>query len=108
MYSDGANSFGDASRKMWITPVAQSGSYTQPALPSEANDPPQFPGATVMVDWFGFTTGSPFTVGAGPFDSTGLPKYVGNWMQMVFEVEANGPSGITPSETLTLRWQEIA
>lgn len=108
MYSDGANGFGTG-RKMWVAVEGQS-AYVDPAIPSTANDPPQFPGATPMVDWFGFVTGAPYNLevgNAGPFDSTGLPKYMGDFMNMVFEVEPTSVQGVTPSETLTVRWQEI-
>ena len=50
-YLDGANSFGTG-RKLWMNNTAQ-GTYTQGTVPTETNDPPQFPGSTPMIDAFG-------------------------------------------------------
>lgn len=105
-YSDGANNFGTGV-KAWY---AVTGDYTDPAVPSEANDPPQFPGATPMVDWFGATSGSPADMDAtntGPFDSTGVPKDIGDFLNLVMEVEATASQGVLSAETLTLSWDEI-
>lgn len=105
-YGDGANNFGTG-RKLWY---AFTGSYTQPAIPSEANDPPQFPGATPMADFFALTSGSPGDMDAtntGPFDATGLPKDIGDYLNLVAELETTASQGIWPGETLTAAWDEI-
>ena len=52
-YLDGANTFGTG-RKLWMNNTAQ-GTYTQGTVPTETNDPPQFPGVTPMIDAFGAT-----------------------------------------------------
>ena len=74
-YLDGSNTFGTG-RKLWMNNTAQ-GTYTQGTKPSVANDPPQFPGATPMIDAFGATVGAPKDMdaaNAGPFNSTGLAQ----------------------------------
>lgn len=105
-YSDGANGLGTG-RKLWY---ALTGTYTQPAVPTESNDPPQFPGATPMVDLFTLTSGSPGdmdAINAGPFDSTGLPKDIGDYLNLVYEAETTVASGLGSNETLTLAYDEI-
>ena len=105
-YLDGANGFGTGV-KLWY---ALTGTYTQPTVPTESNDPPQFPGATPMADAFGLTSGSPGdmdAVNAGPFNSTGLPKDVGDYLNLVMEVETTATQGLTPSETLTFSYDEV-
>lgn len=107
-YSDGANGFGTG-RKMWVNDTAQ-GSYTQPAVPTETNDPPQFPGATPMLDWFGFTSGSPKdldSANTGPFDDTSVPKDIGDYLNLVAELETTASQGVWPGETATFAWDEI-
>lgn len=106
VYTDGANGFGTGV-KLW---AAITGSYTQPAVPTESNDPPQFPGATPMVDAFGLVSGSPGDMdatNAGPFDSTGLPKDIGDYLNLVMEVETTASQGVTSAETLTCAYDEI-
>jgi hypothetical protein len=105
-YSDGSNNFGTGI-KTWH---AVTGTYTQPAVPTESNDPPQFPGSTPMTDWFGTNSGSPADMDAtntGPFDSTSLPTQIGDYLNLVLEVEAAASQGVLTGETLTLAWDEI-
>ena len=105
-YLDGSNGLGTGV-KLWY---ATTGTYTQPAVPDEANDPPQFPGVTPMADAFGLTVGSPGDldgVNTGPFDSTGVPKEIGDYLNLVLEVETTAGQGVTPGETLTVAWDEI-
>ncbi len=104
-YSDGSNGFGTGI-KVWyaITP-----SYTQGAVPSEANDPPQFPGTTAMADFFGLVSGTPGDLDAssanpGPHTGTGDK---GDYMNLVMEVETTAaPGQLTPTETLTVAFDE--
>ncbi len=106
VYSDGANGFGTGI-KLWY---AITGTYTQPAVPSEVNDPPQFPGVTPMVDAFGLTSGSPGDMDAtntGPFDSVGLPKDIGDYFNTVMEVETTASQGLLTAETFTYAYDEI-
>ncbi len=105
-YTDGANNFGTGV-KLWL---ALTGTYTQPAVPSEANDPPQFPGVTPMVDAFGYTVGAPADLDAintGPFDNTGLPKDIGDYLNLVMEVEPTAAPGSIPTEEGTFLYDEV-
>lgn len=110
-YSDGANGMGTGI-KIWTTaPASEQGSYTQPAVPSVGNDPPQFPGATAMVDWFGKTSGAPFDLDAvndtAGADSAGVPKDIGDYFNLVAEVESTATQGVKPGETASFAWDEI-
>lgn len=107
-YLDGANSFGTG-RKLWMNNTAQ-GTYTQGTVPTETNDPPQFPGVTPMIDAFGATVGAPKdmdSANAGPFNSTGLPKDIGDYLHLVAELEIGASQGVWPGETATFSWDEI-
>jgi hypothetical protein len=107
-YLDGANNFGTG-RKLWMNNTAQ-GTYTQGTKPTVTNDPPQFPGATPMIDAFGATSGSPKDMDAantGPFLSGGLPKDIGDYLHLVAELEIGASQGIWPGETATFSWDEI-
>lgn len=101
-YSDGANGFGSGV-KVWY---AVTGSYTQPAVPSEANDPPEFPGTTAMVDFFAATSGSPIDMdgnNSGPFTTTAV---IGDYLNLVLEVETGATQGSLTPETLTMAYDE--
>lgn len=101
-YTDGANGFGTGV-KAWY---AVTGSFTQPAVPSEANDPPQFPGTTAMADLFGATSGTPIDMDAnntGPFTSTGD---IGDYLNIVVEVEPTATQGALSAETITFAYDE--
>lgn len=106
VYTDSANGLGTGV-KVWH---AFTGTYTQPAVPTEANDPPQFPGATPMTNFFTLTSGAPGDIDAintGPFDSSGLPKDIGDYVNLVMEVETTASQGVTPVETVTFAYDEI-
>lgn len=98
-YTDGANGFGTGI-KVWYAATA---TYTEPTAPSTAEDPPQFPGATPMVDLFGATEGSPISLGAGPFSSTGD---IGDYLNLVMEVESTASQGALTAEQLTVSFDE--
>jgi hypothetical protein len=107
-YLDGANNFGTG-RKLWMNNTAQ-GTYTQGAKPTVTNDPPQFPGVTPMLDAFGATVGAPKDMdaaNAGPFNSTGLPKDIGDYLNLVAELEIGATQGVWPGESGTWSWDEI-
>jgi hypothetical protein len=107
-YLDGANNFGTG-RKLWMNNTAQ-GTYTQGTKPAVTNDPPQFPGATPMIDAFGATAGAPKdldAVNAGPFNSAGLPKNIGDFLNLVAELEIGSTQGVWPGETGTFSFDEI-
>lgn len=104
-YTDGASGYG-AGVKLWAKTI---GSFATPAVPSTSNDPPQLSAAD-MIDAFTFTSGSPYDMddlNAGPFDSTGLPKDIGNYLVLVGEVEPGTAQGLKTAETLTFAWDEI-
>ena len=90
-YMDGANGLG--------TRVALDGKagarYTTPA---EATGPAGY------TDAFTYTSGSPLTLGAGPYTSTGEKA---DHLVMMLTVGTSASGGITPSETLSIVWDEI-
>lgn len=101
-YSDGGNGFGTGV-KVWY---AVTGTFTQPAVPSEANDPPQFPGTTAMTDFFTSSSGSPIDmdgVNTGPFTATGD---IGDYLNLVMEIEPTASPGALTPETLTFAYDE--
>ena len=97
-YSDGTNSLGTG-RKLWYQ---MSGTFTTPSIPTESNDPPQLSGA--MVDWFATNSGSPADgdaiAGNLTYNSTSpaAPKFIGDYLNLVFEVEAASVQGIAGPE----------
>lgn len=100
-YTDGSGFGGNA--KIWY---AVTGTYTQPSVPSESNDPPEFPGTTAMADLFGATSGTPIDMDAtntGPFTGTGD---IGDYLNMVMEVETGATQGTLSAETLTFAYDE--
>lgn len=109
-YSDGSNEFGTGV-KTWYDTIGAFDSTNGGTVPNEANDPPLGPDdATPMTDWFGTNSGSPADLDAintGPFDSTGLPKDIGDYLVLVMEVEPTASQGVLSTETLTVSWDEI-
>jgi len=90
-YMDGANGLGTG-----VTLYAKAvGSF---ATPAEAT------ATTGYTDAFTYTSGSALSLGAGPFTSTGEK---GDHLVMMLTVGATASGGVTPSETLTLAWDEI-
>ena len=90
-YSDGANGLGTGV-------AAYAKAVTTFATPAEAT------ATTGYTDFFTYTSGSPLTLGAGPFTSTGLK---GDHLVMIATVGTTASGGLTPSETLTLAYDEI-
>jgi hypothetical protein len=90
-YSDGGNGLGTGVG-LYAKAVA---SY---ATPAEATS------TSGYADFFGYTSGSPLSLGAGPYSSTGEK---GDHCVMVMTVADTASGGVTPSETLTLAWDEI-
>lgn len=90
-YMDGANGLGTG-----VTLYAKAvASY---ATPAEAT------ATTGYVDAFTYTSGSPLSLGAGPFTSTGEK---GDHLVMMLTVGTTASGGVTPNETLTFAWDEI-
>lgn len=102
-YTDGGNGYGAGVKLWWLS----SASYTQPAIPNVAQDPPQY-SATPMVNAFSYTSGASLSLGAGPFDSTGLPKQIGSYLVSVMEVEVGATAGVKTAEPYTFVWSETA
>lgn len=100
-YTDGTG-FGTGI-KGWYAVTA---THTTPDAPSTSNDPPQFPGATPMTDLFGATSGSPIDMdgnNAGPYTEIGE---IGDYLNMVLEVESTASPGTLSAETLTFSFLE--
>lgn len=90
-YSDGSNGLGTG---VGLYAKAVS-SY---ATPAEATS------TSGYTDFFTYTSGSPLTLGAGPYTSTGEKA---DHLVMIATVGSTASGGLTPSETLTLAWDEI-
>ncbi len=90
-YSDGANGMGTG---VEVYAKAEA-SY---ATPAEATS------TSGYTNFFSYTSGSALSLGAGPFTSTGEK---GDHLVMMARVSEAASGGLTPSETLTLAWDEI-
>lgn len=90
-YMDGTNGLGTGIN-LWAKAAA---SYTPPA---------QGTSSTGYANAFGYTSASPLSLGAGPFTGTGE---IGSHLVMLAEVTATASGGITPTEALTISWDEI-
>lgn len=90
-YSDGANGLGTG-----VGLYAKA--VTSYATPAEAT------ATTGYTDFFSYTSGSALSLGAGPFTSTGEK---GDHLVMIMTVASTASNGVTPSETITLAWDEI-
>jgi hypothetical protein len=90
-YMDGSNGLGTGVG-LWAKAVATF------ATPAEAT------ATTGYADAFSYTSGSPLTLGAGPFTSTGEK---GDHLVMMMAVADTASGGVTSSETLTIAWDEI-
>lgn len=105
-YTDGTNGYGTGIKLWWKT----SATYTQPVIPSVAVDPPQHDGGA-MVNAFTYTSAAPIDMddlNTGPFDSTGLPKHVGNYLVQVLEVEIGATQGVKTAEPISFSFDELS
>lgn len=103
-YMDGSKGW-EALVKLWGQSVA---AFTTPAVPAESNDPPEIPvGGTPVaaIDAFVWTAGSPLALGAGPFST--INTDIGNYVDLVMEVEIAATQGTLAQETLTFEYDEI-
>jgi len=66
--------------------------------------PAEATSASGYTDAFTYTSGSPLSLGAGPFTSTGEK---GDHLVMMLTVGSTASGGLTPSETLTVAWDQI-
>ena len=90
-YSDGSNGMGTG-----VEVYAKA--VTSYATPAEAT------ATTGYTNFFSYTSGSALSLGAGPFTSTGEK---GDHLVMMARIDNTVSGGLTPSETLTLAWDEI-
>lgn len=90
-YSDGSNGMGTGVA-LWAKAVE---TY---ATPAEAT------GTSGYTSFFSYTSDSPLSLGAGPYTSTGEK---GDHLVMMCAVSDTASGGLTPSETLTIAWDEI-
>lgn len=90
-YSDGSSGLGTGVN-IWAKATA---TYATPALETVN---------TGYANLFTYTSGSPLSLGAGPFTSTGEK---GDHLQMAAEVTSAAAGGLTASETVTIAWDEI-
>jgi len=90
-YSDGANGLGTG---VGVFAKAES-AFVQPAEATSSSG---------YADLFSYTSESPLSLGAGPFTETGQK---GSHLVMIMSVADNASGGVTPSETLTIAWDEI-
>ncbi len=104
-YTDGSNGYGTGI-KLWWLPL---GTFTTPVIPVVTNDPPLH-SSTPFVDGFSYVSGAPLNLSAintGPYDSTGLPKDIGDYLIAVLEAEITATQGIKAAEVITFSWDEI-
>ncbi len=103
-FMDGANNFGTGV-KLWGRGLA---AYTTPAVPNEANDPPEIPvngTPAPATDAFTWTSAAPLALGAGPFSGTNVD--IADYLYLVMEVETTATQGALTPETATWRYDEI-
>lgn len=90
-YTDGANGFG-AGVLCWAKTEA---SFVTPAEETASAG---------YSDAFGYTSGSPLSLGAGPYTSTGD---IGSYLKLALEVQAAAGQGALTPETITFAYDEI-
>ncbi len=103
-YMDGAKGW-ETAVKLWGRGLT---AYTTPGIPTETNDPPQIPvGGTPVAatDAFAWTAGSPLVLGAGPFST--INTDMGNYVDLVMEVEIGATQGTLATETATFEYDEL-
>jgi hypothetical protein len=90
-YSDGTNSLGTGVL-LWAKAVT---SYSTPA---EAT------ATTGYTNFFTYTSGSPLSLGAGPYTSTGEK---GDHLVMMCEVQSTATGGLASGDSVFVGWDEI-
>lgn len=90
-YTDGANGLGTGVT-LW---AKASAAYTTPVQGSSSAG---------YIAVFTYTSGSPLSLGAGPFTGTGEK---GDHLVLLVEIVNTVTGGLTPSETITFAWDEI-
>lgn len=90
-YTDGSGGYGPGVT-LWAKAV---GSYSTPAEETAS---------TGYADAFSYSSGSPLSLGAGPYTSTGD---AGSYLQLAMEVASTASQGALSAETMTFSWDEI-
>lgn len=90
-YTDGSSGLGTGIN-LWGKAV---GAYATPAEAASSSG---------YANMFTYVSGAPLSLGAGPFTGTGEK---GDHLVMALEVQSTAVGGLTPSETLTIAWDEI-
>lgn len=90
-YTDGANGLGTG-----VGLYAKA--VTSYATPAEATS------TTGYTNAFTYTSGAALSLGAGPYTSTGEK---GDHLVMMLTIDNTVSGGVTPTETLTVAWDEI-
>ncbi len=90
-YTDGANGLGTGIN-VWGKAVAVYATPTEPTA------------STGYANMFTYVEGAPLTLGAGPFTGVGEKA---DHLVMAAEVTSSAVGGLTPTETLTIAWDEI-
>lgn len=90
-YMDGASGFGTGVL-MWAQAVV---SYATPAEETASAG---------YTDAFAYTSGSPLSLGAGPYLT---PGDIGSYLQTMLEVASTASQGTLVGETMTFAWDEI-
>jgi len=90
-YMDGANNFGTGV-SLWAKAVA---AYATPA---------EGTGSAGYADAFGYTSGAPLSLGAGPYTGTGEK---GDHAVLLMEVASTATQGSLTAETATFSYDEI-
>ncbi len=106
---DNLQAYTDGS-KVWELAVsawyARKSAYAVGTVPTESNDPPQWPSTAAMTDLFTATTGSPINMdefNPGPYTSSGQ---MGDYLGLVMQVEKSATQGSLTAETLTFAFDE--
>jgi hypothetical protein len=61
-------------------------------------------------DLFGYNSGAPLDgdgTNTGPFDAAGVPKYIGDLIELQMAISSAASNGQLTAETLTLAYDEI-
>lgn len=90
-YMDGSSGLGTGIN-LWAKAV---NAYTTPAQGSSSSG---------YANAFTYTSAAPLSLGAGPFTGTGEK---GDHLVLLAEVTSTASGGLTPSEAVTVAWDEI-
>jgi len=90
-YTDGSSGFGTGVN-LWAKAEV---SYATPAEGTTS---------TGYLDAFSYTSGSPLSLGAGPYTT---PADIGSYLVLLLEVQSTASQGALTPETMTFSWDEI-